>query len=161
MTEPWQLPELRPCEELVTNPEELYLRQVRPAHWDGNQISVQALDPSSGDDGMVSGARSSKQTARGAYEERLGLRPGSTVGTWAVSVAEVTQEKSRIVDDADCPSPAGQTWPKGHSYLDQRLPERPQRRQLRLNLVRAANNRRRLYPPPDDASETLSSMEFV
>jgi hypothetical protein len=149
MTEDWKLPELRPCEELVTDPNELYLRQVRPKHWDGKEVSFQAFDPSSNDDGMVSGARSTKQTAQGAYEERLALRQGSTAGTWGVSAAEVSREKSRIVDDSLCPPPPGGPWPKGHSYLDQRMPDKPHRRKLRINLARAATNRKRLYPPPE------------
>lgn len=149
MTEEWQLPELAQCEELVTDPAELYLRQVRHKHWDGREVSFQAFDPSSNDNGMISGARSAKQTAQGAYEDREALRPGSTAGTWGVLVAEVAAEKSRIVDDTACPPPLNGPWPKGHSYLDQRMPDKPHRRKLRINLARAATNRKRLYPPPE------------
>lgn len=148
MTASWELPQLESCEELLSEAGELYMRQVHPRYWDGREVSPQAFDPSTGDDGKVSGARSGKQSAKGAYDERQAAKPGSTAGTWAVTVTEVAHEKSRVVDDSKCPAPP-EGRPTGHCYLDQRMPDRPHRRKLRINLARAANRRGRLHPPVD------------
>jgi hypothetical protein len=147
MTQGWELPDLKPCEELVEDEDELYLRQVHPRCWDGHEVSFQAFDTSSKDEGQLSGARSRDQTPEGAHLDRL-ARGGNTAGTWAVSVQEVTAEQSRVVDDIQCPPPPDGDWPQGHCYLDQRMPDKPHRRKLRINLARAATQRGRLYPPP-------------
>lgn len=148
MTDGWTLPALDTCEELVDG-DELYLRQVHPDFWDGFEVSVFAFTTSSNDDGKLSGARSGKQTAEGAYRERLQMG-GLTAGTWAVTVTEVTRESSRVVDDTRCPPPPGEEgWPQGHCYLDQRMPDKPHRRKLRANLARAATLRKRLFPSPE------------
>lgn len=149
MTVGWQLPDLRPCEELVEDENELYLRQVNPKYWDGHEVSLQAFVTSNNDDGQLSGARSRDQTPEGAYNDRV-ARGGNTAGTWAVSVQEARTELSRVVDDIRCPPPANGEWPQGHCYLDQRMPDRPHRRQLRINLARAATQRGRLYPPGEE-----------
>jgi hypothetical protein len=146
MTHGWELPDLKPCEELVEDEDELYLRQVHPRFWDGLEVSAQAFDTSTRDEGQLSGARSRDQTPESAYNDRL-TRGGYTAGTWAVSVQEVAGELSRVVDDIRCPAPVGGEWPQGHCYLDQRMPDKPHRRKLRINLARAATQRGRLYPP--------------
>ena len=140
-------PDLRDCEELLTAADELYLRQVRPVLADDHDISPDAFRLSSTDDGKLSGARDSKQSAKGAYEERNETRPGSSAGTWGVSVREVENFRSRLVDDAGCPPPPDlESWPLGHTYLDQRGFDKHGREQLRLNLAGAATRRKRLYP---------------
>jgi hypothetical protein len=148
MTDGWQLPDLQHCEELVEDGAELYLRQVHPKFWDGREVSAQAFDTSSRDEGKLSGARSRDQTPKMAYTDRL-TRGGYTAGTWGVSVVEVSNELSRIVDDVRCPAPHD-GWPQGHCYLDQRMPDKPHRRKLRINLARAATKRTRLYPLPGE-----------
>jgi hypothetical protein len=95
----------------------------------------------------VSGARRSKQTPSGAFWERQRIRPGATVGTWGISVREVEDEGSRLVDDSACPLPPGEDCPVGHTYLDQRFREEWRNEMLRLNLAGAATRRGRLYPP--------------
>lgn len=144
MSDGWRLPGLEPCERLVDDPDELYLRQVHPSYWDGYEIDLKAFETSSNDGHRLSGARSSVQTPEGAYRERLAMNRRSA-GTWAVSVAQVVDQQSRVVDDAACPPPS-EGWPVGHCYLDQRLPDKPQRRKLRMTLARYATLRGRLYP---------------
>jgi hypothetical protein len=147
MTDDWELPDPESCEELLDDGNELYLRQVNPKYWDGIQVSMQAFVTSAADEGKLSGARSRDQTPEGAYHDRL-ARGGYTAGTWAVTVDEVALEKSRVVDDTKC-VPADADWPLGHCYMDQRMPDKPHRRKLRINLARRATQRQRLYPPPE------------
>jgi hypothetical protein len=154
------LPDLVACEEPLTDAEELYFRQVTAKHCDGNMVYNSAfLVPSKRKDQeeslaeradryKLSGARSSKQTAQGAFEERQLIRPSA--GTWGVSVGDVRNAGSRLVDDAACPPPEGMVWPTGHTYLDQRFEDADFLEQLRMNLARAATRRKRLYPPPED-----------
>jgi hypothetical protein len=130
------------------DPQELYLRQGNPRFTDRDAISWQAFRATEKDDGKLSGARDSKQTPVGAFEERNQHKPGSTAGTWGVSLEEVEQLKSRLVDDSSCPPPPEySSWPLGHAYLDQRAFDKDGRKQLRLNLAGAATRRGRLYPP--------------
>jgi hypothetical protein len=153
------LPDLLPCEELLTDAQELYLRQVTKTNADGHMVSEAAFRPPFKKKGQqespeeraerhkLSGARSSNQTPRGAFEERQLIRPSA--GTWGVSVDEVEAEDSRLVDDTACPPPEGTFWPTGHTYLDLRFEEDERIEQLRMTLAAAASRRRRLYPPDD------------
>lgn len=152
------LPALVPCEELLTEPEELYLRQVTAKNADGDMVLEAAFQPPFLRRGTtetreewaerhkLSGARSSRQTARGAYEERQVIRPSA--GTWGVSVNEVEGEGSRLVDDTGCPQPQdAPPMPTGHTYLDMRSEDDDFLEQLRMNLAGAASRRKCLYPP--------------
>jgi hypothetical protein len=153
------LPALVPCEELLTDPEELYLRQVTATNAQGDMVGEGAFKPPFKKKGQpespeewadrhkLSGARSSRQTARGAFEERQLIRPSA--GTWGVSVREVEAEGSRLIDDTACPPPQGRVWPTGHTYLDLRFEDDEWQEQLRMNLAGAASRHRRLYPPSD------------
>lgn len=135
-------PELEDCEQLLTDPEELYLRQVSEKRVDRGEVMPQAFETASNDAGKLSGARSSKQSAEGAWRERETTRPGASAGTWAISVGEVAAAGSRIVDDSDCPPPPDLAeWPTGHSYLDFRGLDKDQRKQLRIAMAEAATDR--------------------
>jgi hypothetical protein len=63
----------------------------------------------------VSGARSSKQSPQGAFDERQKVRPSA--GTWGVSVSEVDRAGSRLVDESACPAPEGIVRPTGRAVL--------------------------------------------
>ncbi len=145
----WELPDLEPCEELIEDEDEIYFRQVNPKYFDGVEVSAQAFDTSSKDAGKLSGARSSEQTAEGAYNDRIAMG-GPTLGTWGVDARDVWAELSRLVDDSSCPPPDERGWPQGHCYLDQRMPDRPHRRQMRINLARVATQKGRLHPPESE-----------
>ena len=154
-----RLPDLLSCEELLTDPAELYLRQVTAAHSDGDVVYAPAFKPHVRPKGRqesteeraerhkLSGARCSKLTPQGAYAERQRIRPSA--GTWGVSVTEVEAVYSRLVDDSGCPHPEGGTWPTGHTYLDQRHDDADLLDQLRMTLAGAASRRKRLYPPSE------------
>ena len=152
MTEPIAFLALKSCEELVDDPSEWYYRQVHPTF-----VSDGIIDPDAFrcNDGELSGARSSKQTAQGAYEEYPANR---TAGTWGLTIAQVVKAKARVVDDSKCPLPHGlQAWPKGHAFLDQRIGDKTFRKQMRSNLARHAMKNKRLYPPPDPAAGESSN----
>ena len=153
-------PELLQCEDLLDQPEELYLRQVTAKHCDGNMVFASAFQVPSKRKGAtespedradrykLSGARSLKQTPQGAYAERQQVR--ASEGTWGVSVSEVGDAGSRLIDDTGCPTAAGETLPTGHTYLDQRVvDDQDFLDQLRMTLAGAATRRRRLHPPAD------------
>lgn len=97
---------------------------------------------STGDNGKISGARSTKATAQLAYEERLS-RGGQTAGSWGVTVSEIAVAGTRAVDD----STGDDTLPTGHTYIDYRhLDTKPSLRAVRSRLHEAALSRRRQWP---------------
>lgn len=138
-------PALDVCETELTDPDELYLRQVHPIHCDNGQVGEYAFLPTRADNGKLSGARSSISTPELAYRERVAIRPGATAGTWAVSVAQAHDQNLRCVDDSACDTDA----PTGHTYLDLRIllqGTRADRNNVLLALAQHANQRGRLYP---------------
>lgn len=141
-----EFPPLQPCEVLADNPTEWFFRQVHPTFESEGMIDVEAFTDSA--HRQLSGARSSKQTARGAYEEWV-ARPGRlSAGTWGVTVAQVQRAGGRIIDDSACPLPEGvERWPTGHAYLDQRLNGKQARAKLRDAIAGAAARNRRKHPP--------------
>jgi hypothetical protein len=146
MTEADTFPAIEPCEEALGEPSELYFRQIHPTLVKEGIVDAAAFTPSTRDDRKLSGARSSKQTPEGAFEEYRNL----TAGTWGVTLAQVIKAKGRLVDDSKCPPPPDlEAWPTGHTYLDQRIDDKNIRKKMRLLLARDATLRRRLYPPPD------------
>jgi hypothetical protein len=121
MTESVKFPALEPCEEELDNPSEWYYRQVHPTFVSQGIVNPDAfiVDPEAfrSNGGKVSGTRSSKQTPQGAYDEyRRDFPNNLTAGTWGVTLAQVVNVKSRLVDDTKCPPPPGITvWPTGGS----------------------------------------------
>ena len=143
-------PSLRDCEVELTDPDELWYRQGNPnlLVTDGTEIGELAFRCTADDNGCLSGARSTKQSAEGAYHERNDSKPGSSGGTWAISVGEIQTVGARCIDDSECPPPATvPTWPKGHAYLDMRPMSKTERRDLRESLALIANARERRFPP--------------
>lgn len=142
--------ELKEGEEALVDPTELWMRQANPAFVDGGVPSVKVFETSSRDEGMLSGARSSKTMAREAYEHRraMGAAVGRelSVGTWGVSVDEVADAGLRAVDDSANLDPDA---PPGHAFLDYRHIaelDRPSRRAIRARVLRSAVARGRLWP---------------
>lgn len=148
-----EFPPLEPCEKLVEDPSEWFFRQVHPGRVSEGVVDAEAFTPSTNDDRKLSGVRSLKQSAEGAYNEwRRDYPEHRTAGTWGVTLAQVLKANGRLVDDSDCPPPPGQDrWPTGHIYLDQRV-DKPTRKKMRLTLVRDATNNRRRYPAPEETS---------
>lgn len=138
-------PPLRDCEEELTEPSELWLRQINPAYFDNGQVSEWGFKPTPADHGMPSGARSSKTTPEAAYNDRQEFKTGSTAGTWAVSVEEVERLGLRCIDDAACDP----ELPTGHTYADMRLliqGPKDDRNDVLLALAFHANKRGCLHP---------------
>lgn len=68
---------------------DLVFRQVHPNHWDGKNPNSVAFSPTPKDEGKLSVDDASLVTAEGAwtqFTEKLGFQ---SVGTWAVSFAEI------------------------------------------------------------------------
>jgi hypothetical protein len=153
MTEPNMpaFPDLLECEELVQDSDEWFYRQVKPTQVNEGIVDVAAFQTSDRDRRMLSGVRSSRQSAQGAYEEARRDYPDKpTDGSWGVTVAQVEKARSRVVDDSNCPVPQGLTrWPTGHAYIDQRLEDKLARKRLRDLLAGYATRNRRQYPPPE------------
>lgn len=139
-------PPTEPHESVLTDPNELYFRQCppSPAYIDDGVPTVQLFSESSGDNGQLSGARSSKVSAKESYEERI-ARGGLTAGTWAISVAEAHHAGTRAVDD----SSASAEKPTGHTYLDYRhlaSTNKNTRKAVRTRLHEFATSRGRQWP---------------
>jgi hypothetical protein len=156
MTEPLTFPALEPCEEALTEQSEWYYRQIHPQWVNQGIVSVSAFTPSSSDDRKVSGVRSAKQDAKGAYEEcRRDFPNRKTAGTWGVTLAQVHKANGRLVDDSECPVPAPlERWPTGHCYLDQRIDDKAVRNKLRLTIAAAATRNGCQYAAPGDEGRT-------
>ena len=98
MTEAATFPALEVCEEALGDLSEWYYRQIHPTRVNEGIVDAEAFTPNSSDDRKLSGARSSKQTPRGAYEEyRRDFPNNPTAGTWGVTLAQVVNAKGRLV----------------------------------------------------------------
>lgn len=82
---------------LVTATEELY-RQVNPNFVQGETLTSQVFEATKKDQGLLSVTRSSKTTAKEAFERFL-ARKCRSLGVVAVTVAEVTQVGLKAHDD--------------------------------------------------------------
>lgn len=132
------------CEVTLTDSGEIWMRQARDAHCDQGKLSGRAFEQSSQDAGELSGTRRSKQSARAAHEQRNEMRPGSSDGTWGVSVRELQSEQLACVDDSACE--VKQPLPKGHAFVDLRQVPKPRERVVRVRLAHYASERGRLWP---------------
>lgn len=132
--------------ELDEDDSELWYRQAYPdVVNDRDQVSIGAFRLRSEDQERLSGARSAKQSAQGAYLEHV-ARGLASAGTWAVSAGEVRATGVRCVDDSevpgDCPKPTG------HAYVDFRDIPEFRYKEIRLVFVAKANHRGAQYCPP-------------
>jgi hypothetical protein len=137
-------PPLENGERLMSG-NELFLRQVNPRHCDRGEVTHEAFRTTNDDGGKLSGATSAAQTPEGAYIDRCGLRPGSSVGTFALSMLEVSLVRLRCVDDSSRVMPP----PTGHAYMDQRpllTVDSKTRRDVRERLAIFASDRGCLHP---------------
>lgn len=106
------------CETLLTpenaSAEEIWFRQAPRTLVDGQDVSPDALAPTRVDD-ATSGARSTKTTAKAAYEGRM----PNTTGTYALFFEQIWAFPDlRLIDDSDCPVSPGETRPPGHTVID-------------------------------------------
>lgn len=87
---------------LVTATEELY-RQVNPNFVQGATLSTQVFKPTQADNGLLSVSRSSKTSAKVAFERFLACGRKS-VGVIAVTVAQVEAQGLKAHEDKDVPT---------------------------------------------------------
>lgn len=128
-------------EELVNNPDECWFRHAFPVPTvDRGEIGAIAFKLHPNDGGKLSGVRSSKQTAQNAYAERLLAKP-RTVGTWGVTISELTEIGLRCIDDSAIVAES-----TGHAYVDLRRTSAQRAKEIRQELADFANNRGRLAP---------------
>ena len=132
--------ELRDCEEVIADPDELQWRQVKAMHLDPETYEVRGV-AFQDNSRCVSTSRSSIVDAASAMATHLalGLR---TEGTWAVSVAEVEAAGCRVVADNECDD----VEVPGHSYIDMRNLDKNARKIARAELATRATARRRQHP---------------
>lgn len=146
MSDPW--PALGPGEYWVDDPQELWLRQVKPVELnDVGDVGRAAfsLNDVERASNRSSGALGALQCARGAYEEAVQAQV-ATVGTWGVSVEEIHGAGFKCIDDHETVTEP----PKGHASLAHHavtLLSRRERRERRDELANAANARGCLHAP--------------
>jgi hypothetical protein len=127
-------------EELLVDPDELYLRQCSPLHFSDGQVSDLLFKQSSQDGGKLSGSRSSRCTPEEAYEFRVKTLGKPSSGTWGVTVGDIVGAMSRVVDDSGSESAPSAPIPPGHAYLDFRhVKAKADERRLRSTLTIIAN----------------------
>ena len=136
-------PPLEPGEILLTDEDELVWRQVNPKFFDRGQVTEQAFQPTSDDPRRLSCSRESLQSAEGAFKHFTNDGYLS-VGTFAVTVGEVTSAGSRAVDDSEVQTQSPPT--PGHTFLDYRALDRNERRDLRDDLAFYATSRGLIHP---------------
>ena len=99
------------------------------------------------DEGKLSGSRSDKTTAMAACIFHVDIMGRTSVGTWGVSVSEVNQADSRVVDDSVLLRKLSGQFPPGHCYVDLRNMSKAEQKRLRSTLIVAAQLRGCLYSP--------------
>ncbi len=134
--------DLLECETVISNESELQWRQVKGTYLDRETCAV--LEMAFQANGyVVSTSRSSVVDAKAAMEAHL-ANGRDSMGTWAVSVAEVSSLGCRVIDDQAC----DEVETPGHSYIDMRsLGNKGLRRAVRVELATFATTRGRQHPP--------------
>lgn len=135
---------------LLTNSDELLLRQVHPIHLKGDgTISKEAFNPSKRDSGLLSTLRGhiGAEEAYRRWTQDMGYQ---SIGTYGVSVGEVdgvfvgtppVHAGLRAYDDSD------QVGVPDHASVDYNaVPSRGLRGQAARKLLKVAEGRGRLHP---------------
>jgi hypothetical protein len=128
--------DLRQGEQLMSDATEVAYRQVTPRMLiDGGQISSTAFGPNSSDHNMPSYSRSTVVTPQAAREWHNEHATSESQGVWGVTVGEVISSNSYVVDDSESPLEQGEVRAPGHCFVDFRGLTRPQRKELRAQLL--------------------------
>lgn len=129
--------------------EGVLFRQVHPTFMRDGRASRQAFRPTKKDEGFLSVARSTLTTAQGAYHLHTVGRELQSVGTWGITVQECAAEELSAYE-APLECPPEKIADPAHAVVDFNGFSNGQREAKAVGLARAAEARRRLYPPPDD-----------
>lgn len=134
-----QFEALAPGEVVLDDENEYHLRQCNPNWLQNGKPSSQAFAYFQKDEGRLSGSRSRDVTPIQAFTfftETLKLQ---SAATFAVSVAQVTASRSRVVDDTNAPTVRPpDPVPPGHAYIDLRHLSNGERKKLARGLSRSA-----------------------
>lgn len=105
---------LRDGEFPLEEGDELLYRQIHPSWVHDGKVSSQAFWPTEKDKGELSTSRSSKVSAKEAYDYHVETMSLQSDGAYAVSVAEVAGAGLVAVDD----SATSTELPPGHAFID-------------------------------------------
>lgn len=134
--------QLQEYEQLVNDVDEVNYRQITPHLLkDGGEVATSAFGPSNADAGKPSYSRSSIVTAQQArdWHSANARRPSEAV--YGVSVEEVVQSGSIVVDDSECPLGEGEKRAPGHCFVDFRGLSKLEEKELRAKLYMHAMER--------------------
>lgn len=152
--EPRQMAVLEPGEVELVDTEELYHRQCHPGFLeDDGEPSSQLFRDSKKDEGKLSGTRDRSVSAAQSYTNHVQFGFHSA-GTWSVTVAEVREAESRVVDDTAALS-APEPCPDGHCYIDLRHLSSKGKKRLRNILKIRARVRGRTHPLRSTVTDPL------
>lgn len=141
--------QLQEGEQLVSEPDEVNFRQITPhLLTDGDKVASHAFGPSKADAGKPSYSRSSIVSAQEArdWHSTNARKPSEAV--FGVSVEEVVQSGSVVVDDSERGLPEGESRAPGHSFVDFRGLTKPEEKALRAKLYIHAMERGEIPTEP-------------
>lgn len=118
---------------LIDATEELY-RQVNPNFMQGETFSNQVFKPTKTDNGLLSVSRSSKSTAKEAFDRFLACGRKS-IGVVAVTVEHVEAQTLKAYDDQDSPAD------DPHAFIDFNGKIEDEARRARTQLTLLAQTR--------------------
>ncbi|MBW8172134.1 hypothetical protein K0651_03610 [Ornithinimicrobium sp. Arc0846-15] len=151
--------ELKEGEQLVGELEEIGYRQITPHLLrDGRQVATSAFGPSTADAGKPSYSRSLIVTAQEARDWHSANARKPSEAVYGVSVGEVIQSGSVVVDDSDCPIANDESRAPGHCFVDFRGLPKPEERELRAKLYMHAMERGEIPTEPLNQDGALFSL---
>ncbi|KAB8039121.1 hypothetical protein GCL60_09710 [Silvanigrella paludirubra] len=126
-------------ETLISDPNEILYRQIHPNHYSYGQIASICFCPNSQDNNKLSVRQSKHVSSKEAFEIHKNILNLKTVGTWGLSVEEVSREALKVIDDSDHVSN------KGHAYINFNSLTKNESKKIAQKLVKYAMNRGNLY----------------
>lgn len=123
----------------LTDPDEVLYRQVHPTWVQDGVPTSQAFTPTPKDEGELSIARGSLNTAEAAYKHYTTVQKFESAGTWAVTVGEANGAGLESFDDARPDLLA-------HGFIDFRGLSKNAAKKKGVLLAARARVRGRLYP---------------
>ena len=151
--------DLEDNEMLVDTIDEISYRQITPHLLvDGKKVASSAFGPSTADQGKPSYSRSSIVSAQEArdWHSSNARRPSEAV--YGVSVGEVAESGSFVIDDSKCALAEDEDRAPGHCFVDFRRFSKPEERELRAKLYMHAMKRGEIPTEPLNSNGVLFEM---
>lgn len=140
--------EIGPGEEILTDPNQLLLRNIHPDWVVNGKVTSQAFRPTPKDERKLSTTSSSKVSAEDSFREYTEDFELASAGVWGVSVGEAADLSIRAIYDEHSPS-----IPKpcltGHTSLDFAQISNNKAKRLGGRLRDRAEDRGRQHPSAD------------